>query len=124
MHSSRMHTAYLLTVSRSTPCISGMGVCPTPLPGGRPPRCRLPMNADPPVMWPVMHAGKLTPLWAEGMTHACENITLSQTSFAGGNNGLSRFPMFFRWLLSTLWKPHLVTVHAEVGQRRFKSRLK
>ena len=25
------------------------------------------------------------PPWAEGMTHACENIALLQTSFAGGN---------------------------------------
>ena len=25
-------------------------------------------------------------LWTEGMTHTCENITLPQTSFAGGNN--------------------------------------
>ena len=25
------------------------------------------------------------PLWTEGMTHACENTTLPQTSFADGN---------------------------------------
>ena len=40
------------------------------------------------VMWPL-HAGMLTPLWTEGMTHARENITLPQTSFAGGKNSFS-----------------------------------
>ena len=28
------------------------------------------------------------PMWAEGMTHACENITLFQTLFASGNKYL------------------------------------
>ena len=32
-------------------------------------------------MWPVMHAGKPTP---RGQTNTYENITLPQTSFAGG----------------------------------------
>ena len=31
------------------------------------------------------------PLWTEGMTHACENITLPQTSFASGNKVTIRF---------------------------------
>ena len=35
-----------------------------------------PQDADPP--------GCRTSLWTEGMTHTCENITLTQTSFAGG----------------------------------------
>ena len=41
-------------------------------------------EANPP--FPV-HAGKVTPhpTWTEQMRHACENITLPQTSFAGGN---------------------------------------
>ena len=45
---------------------------------------------------PILHAGihtpcpcilgyNLPPPWTEGMTHACENITLPQTSFADGN---------------------------------------
>ena len=55
MHSSRMRTDRLLTIS------DGGGVCPTPL------------DADP---HPVKR-----------MTHAGENITLTQTSFAGGNHG-------------------------------------
>ena len=34
-----------------------------------------------------MHTGiqPPPPPWTEGMTHACENITLPQTSFADGN---------------------------------------
>ena len=27
----------------------------------------------------------ILPMWTEGMTQSCENITLHQTSFAGGN---------------------------------------
>ena len=61
--------------------------------GSQPP---LPMHAGKPTPFPVhtekptpftVHAGKPTPppLWTEGMTHACENITLPQTSFADGN---------------------------------------
>ena len=64
-----MSTARLWTVSSSIPL---GGVCPTP------PRCR------PPVMWPVVHAGKPLPA-VNRMTDRCKNITLPQTSFAGGN---------------------------------------
>ena len=32
-----------------------------------------------------------TPLWTEFLTHAYENITLPQTSFAGGKNKVSRY---------------------------------
>ena len=45
---------------------------------------RPPPDADSKVMWPVMHAGKQTlsrPYWT-----ACKNMTLSQTSFGGGND--------------------------------------
>ena len=70
-----MRTARLLTVSHSIPCIwrgeslhSGGGW------------------TDPLVMWSVMHAGKPTRHVDRRMTHTCENITLPQTSFAGGNN--------------------------------------
>ena len=34
---------------------------------------------------PARHAGIPPPLWTEFLTHASENITLPQTSFAGGN---------------------------------------
>ena len=63
-----------------------------PPPGQRPPswtetlpRQRPPGQRPPQVMWPVVHAGTETPP-VNRMTHACENITLPQTSFAGGKN--------------------------------------
>ena len=72
--------------------VSDEGVC-RPLFWGRPPL----MEADPPLdsdMWPEMHAEKPSqhprppPPPREQinrMTHGCENITVLQTSFAGGN---------------------------------------
>ena len=46
---------------------------------------RPPCRQTPPlVMWPVIHAGKPTPSPRE-QTNICENITLPQTSFDGGN---------------------------------------
>ena len=56
MHSSRMRTARLLTVS----CSARRRVCPTP--GCSPPSgCRASPDADSPgCIWPVMHAGKPT----------------------------------------------------------------
>ena len=46
-------------------------------PGETPPWHPQPPRADTP--WPP------SPWWTEFLTHACENITLPQTSFAGGN---------------------------------------
>ena len=72
MHSSKMHTTCSLTVSCS---VRGGGFCPTPL------------DAD-----PLRHATD-DACWeanptqeTEGMTHACENITWPQASFASGKN--------------------------------------
>ena len=74
LHSSRMHTARLLTVYPSMHC-TGRGVCACPGGGCAPRRGS-------------QHALRQTPLlWTEFLTHASENITLPQTSFAGGNNG-------------------------------------
>ena len=61
MHSSRMRSARLLTVSRSSQVGGEVGASAQP-PGCRPPH----PEADPPgqsplVMWPVMHVGKPTP---------------------------------------------------------------
>ena len=71
MHSSRMRTARVLTVSRSI-----QGGLPNPAPPkAEPPGCRPP----PPDTDPAS-------LWTEGMTDACKNITLPQTSFVVGNN--------------------------------------
>ena len=56
------------------------------------PRRQTLLDADPPKADPPGHVTcdacwEATPLWTEGMIHACENITLPQTSFAGGNKG-------------------------------------
>ena len=72
LHSSRMRTARSLTVSPSMHCTGGFcswgGVS---APGG--------------VV--SQHALRQTPpLWTEFLTHTSENITLPQTSFAGGKN--------------------------------------
>ena len=72
MHSSRMRTARLLTVSRSIP----WGV----------PRGGIPLGYRPPPPF----------LWKEGMTHACENITLPQTSFAGDHYIISWMDLITR----------------------------
>ena len=71
MHSSRMHTARSLTVSRSIQWGGGAagGELPTPS-GCKPPRCRLPLDADPP-------GSRQT---------GVKTITLPQTSFAGGKD--------------------------------------
>ena len=85
MHSSRMRT------TRSSSC-----------PGGSPPgtsREQTPPGADPPPpqsrpptarhagIPPAMHAG-MPPPPVNRMTDRCKNITLPQTSFAGGKNSI------------------------------------
>ena len=82
MHSSWMHTACLLTVSYSA---WGAGGLPNP-PGYRPPPpgYRPPLNVDSPdhvtcdACWEANHP-------VNRMTHRCKNMTLPQTSIAGGN---------------------------------------
>ena len=74
MYSSRMHTARLLTVSRSIRWGGG---------SAQPPGCKPPSDADPP-----RNAGSLgmqTPD-VNRMIHRCKNITLPQTLFADGKN--------------------------------------
>ena len=95
LHSSRMHTARLLTVSPSMHCAGGspcqggllVGGCllarggvsllgRSALPKGG---CLLARGVV------SQHALRQTPPpWTEFLTHATENITLPQTSFAGG----------------------------------------
>ena len=99
LHSSRMHTARFLTVSPSMHCAGGSalpggwvylsgvvclteGVC---LPGGfalpKGSPCRgSPCQGD----LPCQEDGGVPP--CNGADSICENITLPQTSFAGGNN--------------------------------------
>ena len=74
LHSSRMHTARMFTVSPSMLCTGGEGAC----------------------SWGVsQHALQQTPPMNR-MTNRCKNITLPQTSFAGGKkltaeNGHKKF---------------------------------
>ena len=79
-----MRTSRSLTISPSMLCSRG-GV---PAPGGGyllPVGCLLPWGL---VLGGVVsqHALTETPPWTEFLTHAYENITLPQTSFAGCNN--------------------------------------
>ena len=68
---SKIRTTHLLTVSRSIPCISVGGSASHAEPQMQiPPRGRQPPEAD--------HS-------VNRITHASKNITLPQTSFAGGN---------------------------------------
>ena len=103
MHSSMMHTARLLTAS----CSAGGGVCP-------PTGCRHPWRQTPP--WRQTSLDADLP-WTEGMTHACENITLPQTSFERGNKGnwtvrgrASLAPLTTRKHSSRIPTAHLPTV--------------
>ena len=83
-------------------------------PGGRPSP-----EADPLVMWPVMHAGKPSPP-VNRMTHRCKNTTLPQTSFAGGKNK----NLFACFILT--WSPLLLDMiefdrHVSLTQRHLHS---
>ena len=103
-----MHTAHLLPVSPSMHCSRGV-----PAQGELPAQGGLPLGGVPaggytclgvylpsrgvPTRRVYLPGGVpargctcpgTPPLWTEFLTHATENITLPQTSFAGGNNGL------------------------------------
>ena len=80
-----MHTV------RSSSCHGGVSTPPwqqTP-PVADPPgsRAHLWSRHIPPGSRPPLE--QAPPLWTEFLTHACENITLLQTSFAGGKNKAS-----------------------------------
>ena len=81
MHSSRMRTARLLTVSRGS---ASKGVCTTRQGlhlGG----LHLGGSAQPCGGLHLEGLGRPRPP-VNRMTHRCKNITLPQTSFAGGKN--------------------------------------
>ena len=92
MHSSRMHTAPLLTIFRSAQGGLPPGCRP---PGCRPPDadiplgCRSPLDADPPGHVTCDACWEAAPL-VNRMIHRCKNITLPQTLFAGGNQTASK----------------------------------
>ena len=75
MDSSRMRTTRLLTVSHVSQ--GGEG-----LPNPQPPRCRPLGHVTCDARW------EANPPLVDRMTDTCENITLPQTSFVGGNNWL------------------------------------
>ena len=86
MHSSRMRTARSSSHPRRSPPGTPLGGGPQTAPL---PRTRHPPRADPPGSRhpPRSRAPReQAPPWTEFLTHASENITLSQTLFAGGNN--------------------------------------
>ena len=98
MHSSRMRTAHLLPVSPSMHCsggVPGLGVYLVPgcVPGPRgwcvPGGCTWSEGGVPPGgVYLVREGGTCPgtpPLWTEWLTDRFKNITLPQTSFAGGN---------------------------------------
>ena len=111
---TRMHSSRICTARRN--CRFSCNTCPplryTPLfhaPSamhapllGTPPAMHAPMphtpiathtpHACPPITTHARHAPlpHTSPLWTEFLTHACENITLPQTSFPGGKYLLLR----------------------------------
>ena len=94
MHPSRMGTAHLLTYPGMGDCFQGGGLRnQRGLPGGSAQLgvggCAsgggLPVRGVNPGGYASYGGVGQTPRWTEGMTHACENVTLPQTSFAGGN---------------------------------------
>ena len=106
MHSSRVRTTRMLTVSRSIrrrgsaqppspDTDSPIPPDPAPPPGGRPP-----LDADTPSPGGrhTLHWCRSPLPWTEGMTHACENITLPLTSFAGG-----KYKHWFQEFFKILW---------------------
>ena len=101
MHSSRIRTARLLTVSRSIPW--GEGGLPNPpdadplLDADPPPLLDADphpfLDADPPGHVTCNTCWEVNPHPVNRMTDRCKNITSPQTSFAGGNNTLFVFIM-------------------------------
>ena len=87
MHSSRMRTARSSSHPRRSPPGTPPGRRPPkqpPWPGpGTPPEQTPPGSRHPPRS---RAPREQAPPWTEFLTHASENITLSQTLFAGGNN--------------------------------------
>ena len=83
MHSSRMRTARLLTVSQHA--LPGGGMY---LPGGVPARGCTCLGGVPARGYlPAGYLPRYPPM--NRMTDRCKNITLPQTSFEGGNNKLT-----------------------------------
>ena len=150
MHSSRMHPARLLPVSPSMHCSRGVGVVPVlggctwsqgdgvPGPGG----CTWSLGVY--LVGGGVYLVRWVCTWSEGctwswggvpaqvlppvnrMTNRCKNITLPQTSFAGGKNNRHKLAnrKFRRWLQHCLVKErshavfdHQVRLHRTLSIR-------
>ena len=95
MHSSRMRTTHSSTDIGGGGCphtLSPGAGTPTPPPEQTHPSGPDPLGPGTPLglgtpgdRIPPLGAGTPSPPWTETLTHATENITLPQTSFAGGN---------------------------------------
>ena len=132
LHSSRMHTDRLLTVSPSMHCAGGGGVCPGGVcRGGCLPRgwvsapscicCYLYAASTPTecqhqcsclCSMTQVHAGIHTPPPVNRMTDRCKNITLSQISFAGGKKCCQQVPTFIH--LDLFCSHFVVIIHTSM----------
>ena len=115
LHSSRMHTACLWPYLRACTAqegawsggrlVRGGGECSGSVwSGGRVSALGGAWSQG--VWYPSMHWGR-PPLWTEFLTHTTENITLPQTSFAGGNYQITSLNLSKN--LSTTWKNFINT---------------
>ena len=94
LHSSRMHTARFLTISPSMHC-AGRGAWSLGVSGPTGGVCLVSQHA--PRQTPCEQNSCRPPLGTEFLTHTTENITLPQTSFAGGKNTQLSSKELGRW---------------------------
>ena len=110
LHSSRMHTARSLAVSPSMLC-SGGGAVPGRGEGGA---YLVPGGCVPgPGEGVSQHALRQTPPWTEFLTHASENITLPQTSFAGGNKTVENWFNIIKTIKTSIRKDEQKPNHVD-----------
>ena len=108
MHSSRMCTTHLLTISHSIPCVL------EGLPNPPAPRRQTPPDVDPLVIHVTCDA-----CWEARTTHRCKNITLPQTSFAGGK--IRQVPKLLNFGASKPGSPRMVFSKYYAGQIFFSN---
>ena len=79
-----------------------------------PPPCTHPRHSCPPSPCHASPPCHVPPLWTETLTHATQNITLPQTSFAGGKDSVFfYFGIFhFRRTSHWIWYSSYTSVHS------------